>query len=127
MILADTSIWIDFFRIGNLEMQKLLRNEEIVTHPFVVVELALGSLHDRAKTLAELDMLPQVQVAHRDEVRNMIEVHALYSRGIGLTDAHLIASCLITPGTQLWTRDARLQAVAVSLHIQANLPPSAAN
>ena len=127
MILADTSIWIDFFRMGNPEMQRLLRNEEIVTHPFVVAELALGSLRDRAKTLAELDRLPQVQVAHGNEVRSMIESHSLYSRGIGFTDAHLIASCLITPGTQLWTRDVRLRAVAETLRIHATLPPIATN
>jgi hypothetical protein len=42
----------------------------------------------------------------------MIEAHGLYSRGIGLTDAHLIASCLLTPGTQLWTRAAALEKVA---------------
>jgi hypothetical protein len=52
----------------------------------------------------------------------MIERHSLYSRGIGLIDAHLIASCLITPGTQLWTRDARLAAVAQTLRIHAHLP-----
>jgi predicted nucleic acid-binding protein len=108
-------------------MQELLRDEEVVTHPFVVVELALGSLHDRAKTLAELDSLPQVRLADNDEVRSMIEIHQLYSRGIGLTDTHLIASCLITPGTRLWTRDVRLRAVAKTLRIQANLPPTTTN
>jgi predicted nucleic acid-binding protein len=54
----------------------------------------------------------------------MIEVHSLYSKGIGLTDAHLIASCLITPGTQLWTRDIRLGSVARALGIHADLPQS---
>ena len=122
MILADTSIWIDFFRAGNPEMRMHLRNEQIATHPFVLVELALGSLHDRRKTLAELDRLPQVQVAHLNEVRSMIEVHSLYSKGIGLTDAHLIASCLMTPGVQLWTRDLRLGSVARTLGVIANLP-----
>ena len=105
-------------------MRMHLRNEQIATHPFVLVELALGSLHDRRKTLAELDRLPQVQVAHLNEVRSMIEVHSLYSKGIGLTDAHLIASCLITPGTQLWTRDIRLGSVARALGIHADLPQS---
>jgi len=56
------------------------------------------------------------------EVRRMVEAQSLYSRGIGLTDANLIASCLITPGTQLWTRDVRLKRVAQLLGIHANLP-----
>jgi predicted nucleic acid-binding protein len=122
VILADTSVWIDFFRSGNPEMRKQLVNELIAMHPFVVAELALGSLHDRGRTLAELDRLPQVRVAQVSEVRSMIETHTLYSKGIGLTDAHLIASCLLTPGTQLWTRDTCLGAAAKALGIQAALP-----
>jgi predicted nucleic acid-binding protein len=52
----------------------------------------------------------------------MIETRRLWSKGIGLTDAHLIASCLATPGTQIWTIDAALGRVAESLGIRANLP-----
>jgi predicted nucleic acid-binding protein len=52
----------------------------------------------------------------------MIELHSLYSKGIGLTDAHLIASCLITRGVQLWTRDTRLAGVARTLGVIADLP-----
>jgi predicted nucleic acid-binding protein len=122
VILADSTIWIDLFRGRNLEMQRLLEDEKIVMHPFVAAELALGSLKDRRKTLAYLDRLPQVQVADLGEVRSMIEAHALYSKGIGLVDAHLIASCLLTPGTQLWTRDTRLAGVVESLGVIAKLP-----
>jgi len=46
----------------------------------------------RTKTLALLDLLPQVPVAQLSEVRLTIEARRLYSSGIGLTDAHLIAS-----------------------------------
>jgi predicted nucleic acid-binding protein len=101
-------------------MRKRLFNEEIRMHPFVLAELALGSLVERRKTLSELERLTQVQVAHLDEVRSMIEAHSLYSRGIGLTDAHLLASCLMSPGTQLWTRDTRLENVARALGVHAN-------
>ena len=127
MILADTSIWIDFFRSGNPHMQQKLADDEIAMHPFVAAELALGSIKSRRKTLEDLDGLPQVEVAYLDEVRSMIETHKLYSKGIGLTDAHLLASCLITSGTQLWTRDSRLRKVALALGLNANLPPFAAN
>jgi predicted nucleic acid-binding protein len=89
-------------------------------HPFVAAELALGSLRDRAHTLAFLDWLPQTKVAQLNEVRQMIEIHTLYSKGIGLADAHLIASCLLTPGMQLWTRDAALQKVAKTLEVTYN-------
>ena len=127
MILADTSIWIDHFRSGNLrsgnkEMRKLLNQGQIVIHPSIIAELALGSLQDRTRTLALLDLLPQVQVAQLSEVRRMIEARRLYSLGIGLTDAQLIASVFINPSTLLWTRDKRLRKAAEGLGIHASLP-----
>ena len=121
MILADTSVWVDHLRSRNPEMQKLLLNGQVVMHPFIVAEIALGSLHNRRQRLAELDALRPVRVALLAEARHMIEAHALYSRGIGLTDAHLLASCLQTPGTQLWTRDSRLENVAKDLGVAADL------
>jgi hypothetical protein len=122
MILADTTIWIDHFRSENLEMRDQLLKKNIAIHPFIVAELALGSLRDRAKTLAWLDFLPRVRVAQIAEVREMIEMRSLYSRGIGLTDAHLIASCFLHPSTLLWTYDKRLSNVTQVLGIAANLP-----
>jgi hypothetical protein len=122
MILADTTIWVDHFRSGSAEMRSQLLKNNIVTHPFVVAELALGSLRDRARTLAWLDFLPRAPVAQIGEVRQMIEARSLHSRGIGLTDAHLIASCLIHPSTLLWTSDKRLCSVAEALNIAAKLP-----
>ncbi len=122
MILADTSIWIDHFRSGNKEMRRLLDDGQIVIHPFLVGALALGSLRERTKTLSFLDRLPCVRVARLEEVREMIESRSLYSQGIGLTDAHLIASVFITPSTLLWTQDKRLRSVAESLDIHVDLP-----
>jgi predicted nucleic acid-binding protein len=125
LILADTSIWIDHFRSGtrstSKEMRKLLNEGQIVIHPVIIAELALGSLQERAKTLALLDLLPQVQVAQLSEVRRMIETRRLYSLGIGLTDAQLIASVFINPSTLLWTRDKRLRKAAEGLGINAGL------
>jgi predicted nucleic acid-binding protein len=119
LILADTSVWIDHFRSGNKELQKLLEHAQIVMHPFVIAELALGSLRDRSRTLALLDELPQVQVAKLSELRAVIEARHLHSAGIGLVDAHLIASALINPSTFLWTTDKPLQLVAEKLSIHA--------
>lgn len=121
MILADTAIWIAHFRSDEPEMRAQLGSRSIAMHAFIVAELALGSLRDRGRTLGMLERLPQVRVAQLSEVRRMIEAHALFSRGIGLTDAHLVASALITPPTRLWTRDKRLQAVALGLDIDAGL------
>jgi hypothetical protein len=122
LILADTSIWIEHFRSGNKEMRKHLNEGKIVIHPSIVAELALGSLRGRSKTLALLDLLPQVRAAQLSEVRRMIEARRLYSLGIGLTDAHLIASVFINSSTLLWTRDKRLRKAAEDLGIHARLP-----
>jgi len=122
MILADTSIWIDHLRSRDPEMEQRLGRGQIAMHPFIVAEIARGSLHNRRKRLEDLESLLEVRVAQLNEVRHMIEAHSLYSKGIGLTDAHLIASCLMTPGTQLWTRDSALKNVAGALGILATLP-----
>jgi predicted nucleic acid-binding protein len=122
LILADTSVWIDHLRSRSKDMRRHLDQGQIVIHPFIIAELALGSLKDRAKTLALLDLLPQVRVARLNELRLTIEARRLYNMGIGLTDAHLIASVLIDSPTLLWTRDKRLRQVAENLGIHASLP-----
>jgi predicted nucleic acid-binding protein len=121
LILADTSVWIDHLRSNSKEMRRHLDLGQIVIHPFIIAELALGSLKDRAKTLVLLDLLPQVRVARLSELRLLIEARQLYSLGIGLTDAHLIASVLIDAPTLLWTRDKGLRQVAEKLGVHARL------
>jgi predicted nucleic acid-binding protein len=121
LILADTSIWIDHLRLGDEQLRKHLNDGIIAIHPFIIAELALGSLQERVKTLALLDRLPQVRVAQMNEVRLAIEARRLYSRGIGLIDAHLIASIFINPPTLLWTRDKQLRKVAEDFGIHASL------
>jgi predicted nucleic acid-binding protein len=122
MILADTSLWVEHLRDRNSEMERSLGTGQIAMHPFIVAEIALGSLHNRRKRLEEMEALLEVRVAQLGVVRHMIEAHALFSKGIGLTDAHLIASCLLTPGTRLWTRDGALKRVAKALGVLADLP-----
>jgi predicted nucleic acid-binding protein len=121
LILADTSIWIDHLRSENEEMRKHLQQGNIVMHPFIVAELALGSLRRRTETLALLDWLPQVRMPQLSEVRLMIEARRLYGTGIGLIDAHLIASVFVNSLTLLWTRDKPLRKLAENLGIDARL------
>ncbi len=122
MILADTSVWIDHLRSENREMREQLAQGRIVIHPLIIAELSLGSLRDRSRTLALLDLLLQVKVAQLQEVRRMIESRRLYNLGIGLVDVQLIASIFINPPSLLWTKDKPLRKVAEALGIHANLP-----
>lgn len=120
MILADTSVWADHLRGGDARLTDLLERGQVAMHPFIVGEIAMGSLPARVATLAALDKMREVDSATIEEVRTLVERHRLYSRGIGLIDAHLLASALLTPGTRLWTRDRRLHAAAEELGIAAD-------
>jgi hypothetical protein len=103
-------------------MRDLLTQGQIVIHPFITAELALSSLRNRSSTLALFDLLPQARVSQLSEVRRLIEARRLYGLGMGLVDAHLLASALINPFTLLWTRDKRLRKGAELLGVHANLP-----
>jgi len=124
VILADTSIWIAMFRTGayKSELETLIADDQLCIHPFLIAELALGTLPERRKTLEYLDRLVSIRPVRLEDVRHMIEARGLASKGLGLTDAHLLASCLATPGTKIWTLDGKLGKVAESLDVRTILP-----
>jgi hypothetical protein len=122
-ILIDTNIWIEHFKSKNKEVSALLEAGRVVMHPFIVAELALGGLRDRMMTLASLEFLPELPVAELHEVRQLIEVRKLFTQGIGLVDAHLIASLIIVEtSVAVWTDDEGLGRVAAKLGFLA-MPP----
>jgi predicted nucleic acid-binding protein len=115
MILVDTSIWIDHLRGGDDDLVHMLNSSQVLTHPFVLGELACGNLRNRREVLTLLKDLPRIDVATDDEVLYYIERHSLMGRGNGYDDAHLLAAASLIEFTQLWTRDKRLRNVAASL------------
>ena len=115
MILVDTSIWVDHFRAGDRTLVYVLGGALVLTHPWVIGEIALGQLADRDNILKLLDNLPQAQVATDGEVARFIAEQRLYGRGIGYADAQLLATTRLTANAQLWTRDRRLATVAYRL------------
>jgi hypothetical protein len=122
VILVDTSIWIDHLRKNEAGMWRLLRTGQVLSHPLVVGELAMGSFKRRDLLLSELSDLPQAKVAEDDEVLHFISRHALFGLGIGYIDAHLLAAVRLMPGTSLWTRDKRLSEIANKLGLVAAEP-----
>ena len=121
MILVDTSVWVDHLRAADRALRRLLEAGEIVTHPFVIGELALGDLRQREFILNTLRDLPQTIVASDQEVLHFIHRYRLFGSGIGYVDAHLLAATRLTAGTVLWTRDQRLRDFAQRLRLVA--PP----
>jgi len=117
MVLVDTSVWVDHLRDNEPKLACLLTANRVLSHPFVRGELALGHLHQREVILAALDDLPQAPIAFTDEVNLFIETYSLFGLGIGLIDAHLLASTLLSDNSRLWTRDKRLLEVAMRLNL----------
>lgn len=112
-VLVDTSVWVDHFRNRNLVLETLLQQDQALTHPMVIGELACGTPPaPRAQTLGDLDLLPVAQQAGLRETMAFIERESLYGMGCGLIDLVLLASTLMTPGATLWTLDKRLAELA---------------
>jgi predicted nucleic acid-binding protein len=126
VILVDSSIWIDHFRHGDLELTKIIGDDRLLCHQFVVGELALGSLRERDAVIAFLAAQREAVIATHAEVMTVIDRHSIFSMGIGYTDAHLLTSTLLDRRSSLWTRDKRLataaQKVGATLYPSTHIP-----
>ncbi|MGH8729804.1 MAG: type II toxin-antitoxin system VapC family toxin [Burkholderiales bacterium] len=114
MVLADTSIWVDHLRRGRPDLSALLTEGKVACHPFLIGELACGNLSHRQEILSLLKTLPASSRVDDDEIIHFIERHRLIGSGIGIVDAHLLASSWVS-GFPLWTSDKRLRGAALSL------------
>jgi hypothetical protein len=65
--------------------------------------------------MSALSGLPGARVATDAEVLHFIEQHALFGRGVGYVDVHLLAGVRLTAGAELWTADKRLHGIAGEL------------
>lgn len=120
MILVDTTIWIDHIRAADPALSQFLNDGQVLMHSAILVEVALGYLKRRELTLALLRRLPVATVATDTEVMRLINARSLEGRGVGYVDVHLLASARLD-GSNLWTRDKRLQDAAQELGVAANL------
>ncbi len=100
-------------------MASLLGENLVLMHPFVLGEIALGALRNWHKMMRDLSKIPMAVRADDNEVLNLIDGKKLQGSGIGLIDAHLLASALLNSGTFIWTRDRRLMNVAAQLGVDA--------
>jgi predicted nucleic acid-binding protein len=116
MILVDTSVWIEHLRAGNDRLKTLLFDEQILCHPFVIGEMACGTLQKRHEILTMMKALPEAHLLDHEEVMSFLEARRLYGRGIGWVDAHLLASTMFT-GCALWTFGKPLRRAAAALNV----------
>jgi predicted nucleic acid-binding protein len=117
MILVDTVLWIDYFSARQPMLHELLGERQAVIHDLTIGELAVGDLRDRPNTLYALGRIKQAQKVSDSEALDLIETEQLWGLGLGFIDIHLLASTLVTPECQLWTRDKRLAAEAERLGV----------
>jgi predicted nucleic acid-binding protein len=115
VILADTSVWIDFFRKPDKHVQDLARQRRICGHPFVTGELAAGSLHVRHRMVLMLRNLPQLQPVEDSAFYAFLEKHEVNGKGMGFVDIHLLAAASEAGNVQVWTRDRRMLEQATHL------------
>lgn len=118
MILVDTSVWIEHLRSRSDRLRALLFDEQVFCHPFIVGELACGTLRNRREIISMLRALPEAHLVEHEEVLSFLEARRLHGRGIGWVDAHLLASTLLT-GCTLWTLDTPLRRAAAVLNVLA--------
>ena len=122
MILVDTSVWVDHLRRGDSRLADLLDRSLVLMHPFVIGEIACGTLADRKAVLEHLRLLPATVGADDDEALAFIERHRLSGKGLGYIDVHLLAAVALTQGARLWTRDKRLHVIAGELALSMRAP-----
>lgn len=119
MILVDRSVWIDHLRSGEPDLKRHLDEGQVVTHPYVIAELALGTLKDRAMVLQLLGDLPGLEERPSSEVMSFIDENAIFGRGIGYVDASLLAAAHRFQA-RLRTSDKRLRSLATQLALSAD-------
>lgn len=110
MILVDTSIWIDHLHASDPLLVKLLGDDEVGCHPYVIEELSLGSIRQRDVVLDLLESLHRFPVLGHAEVMTLVGGRRLWGRGLSAVDVHLLGAVRLVGGAALWTRDKRLRA-----------------
>ena len=107
MVLVDTSVWVRHLREGDPVLKHLLNHGQVVCHPYIIGELACGTMKNGREILSLLQALPQATLAQHEEVLRFIELNHLMGKGLGYIDVHLCASALLTR-VLMWSYDKRL-------------------
>ena len=114
MTLVDTTVWVHHLRSGNRTLVSLLESAEVLTHPFVIGELACGHIRNRREILALLDVLPGAVVAGHEDALAFVEAGRLSGKGIGWIDVHLLASARLSNARLLTMDKPLLRAAALA-------------
>jgi predicted nucleic acid-binding protein len=114
LILADTSIWIEFFRQSNFEgnqkFAEYLDSLSIVAISAVFGELLQGVKGDKEEKLIleYWKSLPKIDESNLFIEAGMIShSHKLFSKGVGLIDCYILAAARLNK-LEIWSLDKKL-------------------
>lgn len=113
MIIADTSIWIDYLK-GDEETTAMMRpyisKNHVMAISAVFGELLQGVKNKRERKILDgfWEHLPKVDEQHLFIKAGQISnEHKLYAKGVGLIDCYLLAAA-VKYDLALWTKDKKL-------------------
>ena len=112
--MADTSIWIEFFRQTNLESNQkfaeCLESNSVVAISAVFGELLQGVRNDKEeKVILEYwKYLPKIKEEDLFiEAGRISNHHKLFNKGVGLIDCYILAAAKINK-LEIWSLDKKL-------------------
>jgi len=116
LILADTSIWIDFFRTETkvfVEFRSLLEKREVVSLDCIFGELLQGASHQRERKLIleYWDSIPKITITDLwVKAGSFSSESRIISKGVGLIDCAIILAAR-SVGASIWTKDKKMNGV----------------
>jgi predicted nucleic acid-binding protein len=116
LVIVDTCVWVKHFRNSMPDLISLLGRGEVAAHPVVIGELAVGNLHQRVQTLADLRSLVRPAEASFEYTLDLVERQHLFGKGLSWGDVQLLAACELN-NLRLWTLDQRLEVAAQSMSL----------
>lgn len=97
----------------------MLEENEVLSHPWIIGELALGNLgRKRRRLLSDLQQLSIVPALDDREVLDFVDARSLYGRGLGWVDVHLLGSAMVEHAS-FWSFDRKLADAASELGLEA--------
>jgi hypothetical protein len=108
---------VNHFRASDPTIGSLIKKSLAGTHPFVVGELAVGNLKNRAETLDDFALLPQLPLTDAEEAHDLLESRRLWGKGLGWIDLHLLAATKLA-GWSLYTADTEMAHAARQMGIE---------
>ena len=124
-ILIDSSAWIRHIRFGDPVVDRAIAEGVALGHVDVAGEIAMGTGDHAARFRDMILQLTPVEAVERNELFALVASMQMNGRGVGWTDAGIIAACLLSrPPTPIYTRDRRMRELAEAIGVPVIPTPS---